>query len=161
MLQAFKHGITLSNILKHHTIISNSSLFSYSLIYIREIFFLFITDFIKHPQTSYNCFKLVPFFVFFDLYSRDFFSFYNRLYQTSSNIIQLLQTRPFFRILWSILHIRENFFFLQETNFIKHPQTSYNCFKFIFFFSIPDPFPTFERILSITGARQEGLVVLN
>ena len=129
-----------------------------------RFFFLFTTDFIKHPQTSYNYFKFVPFFVFFDLYSpysRDFFSFYNRLYQTSSNIIQLLQTRPFFRILWSILHIRENFFFLQETNFIKHPQTSYNCFKFIFFFSILDPFPMFERILSITGARQEGLVVLN
>ena len=88
MLQAFKHGITLSNILKHRTIISNSSLFSYSLIYIREIFFLFITDFIKHPQTSYNCFKLVPFFVFFDLYfsySRDFFFF---LQQILSNILK-------------------------------------------------------------------------
>ena len=88
MLQAFKHGITLSNILKHHTIISNSSLFSYSLIYIREIFFLFITDFIKHPQTSYNCFKLVPFFVFFDLFSifEKIFSFYKK--QTLSNILK-------------------------------------------------------------------------
>lgn len=112
-----------------------------------------------------NYCKIVTNSLFLSIFTvRDMVRFISRAFKreiASSNILKRRTTASNSPLFSHYFDLYSLYSILYKAHFVKHPQTSHNSFKLVFFFSIPDPFPMFERILSITGARQEGLVVLN